>query len=44
MRTIAGWMADVLTAPDDKALQLRVRGQVRDLAQQFPAPTNDLGA
>jgi glycine hydroxymethyltransferase len=40
MRTIAGWMADVLTAADDKARQQRVRGQVRELAQQFPAPSN----
>ena len=44
MRTVAGWMADVLAAADDKALHQRVRGQVRELAQQFPAPTNGQGA
>jgi glycine/serine hydroxymethyltransferase len=44
MRTVAGWMADVLETPDDKALQQRVRGQVRELAQQFPAPANGSGA
>jgi glycine hydroxymethyltransferase len=44
MRTIAGWMAEVLNKPDDKALQQKIRGQVRELGRQFPAPTNDCGA
>jgi glycine hydroxymethyltransferase len=38
MREIAGWMADVLTQPDDKSVQERVRGKVRELGKQFPAP------
>ncbi|HYV36742.1 MAG TPA: serine hydroxymethyltransferase, partial [Gemmataceae bacterium] len=43
MRTIAGWMADVLAAPQDKGLQQRVRGNVLELGKQFPAPTNEIG-
>src|SRR5207244_1491074 len=31
MRTIAGWIGEVLTKPDDAATQQRVRGQVREL-------------
>jgi glycine hydroxymethyltransferase len=38
MRRIAGWIADVLAAPDDRAKLERIRGGVRDLCQQFPAP------
>jgi glycine hydroxymethyltransferase len=44
MRSIAGWIGSVLARPEDKALQERVRGQVRELGEQFPAPTNDIGA
>jgi glycine hydroxymethyltransferase len=40
MRTIAGWIGAVLAAPEDKAVQERVRGQVRELGRQFPAPAN----
>jgi glycine hydroxymethyltransferase len=39
MRTIAGWIGEVLSAPADTAVQDRVRGRVRELGQQFPAPT-----
>jgi glycine hydroxymethyltransferase len=38
MRAIAGWMGEVLARPDDKALLGRVRGAVRELCRQFPAP------
>jgi glycine hydroxymethyltransferase len=38
MRRIAGWIADVLAAPGDGAKIERVRGGVRELCQQFPAP------
>ncbi len=38
MRTIAGWIGEVLLAADDKGLQERIRGQVRELGKQFPAP------
>jgi glycine hydroxymethyltransferase len=40
MRTIAGWIGEVLARADDAAVQTRVRGQVRELCQQFPAPAN----
>ncbi len=40
MRTIAGWIGQVLAAPDDAALAQRVRGQARELGRQFPAPAN----
>src|SRR5262249_37713261 len=43
MRTIAGWIGEVLAHADDAAVQARVRGQVRELCQQFPAPANAEG-
>jgi glycine hydroxymethyltransferase len=38
MRRIAAWIAEVLAAPDDRTKLERVRGGVRELCQQFPAP------
>jgi glycine hydroxymethyltransferase len=43
MRTIAGWMSEVLTHPDDAALQTRIRGAVREMCTHFPAPANSVG-
>ena len=40
MRQIAAWIGDVLANPDDNAVQTRIRTQVQELCQQFPAPTN----
>jgi glycine hydroxymethyltransferase len=40
MRQIAGWMGEVLASPADAAVLERVRGKVRELCQQFPAPAN----
>src|SRR5262249_33830028 len=40
MRQIGGWMSEVLAAPSDAAVQVRVRGKVCELCQQFPAPAN----
>jgi glycine hydroxymethyltransferase len=40
MRSIAGWIGAVLAAPEDAAVAQRVRGQVRELGRQFPAPAN----
>jgi glycine hydroxymethyltransferase len=40
MRQIGGWIGEVLAHPEDAALQEKVRGQVRELGQQFPAPAN----
>jgi glycine hydroxymethyltransferase len=38
MRTIAGWIDQVLSAPSDAALLRKVRGAVTDLTSQFPLP------
>jgi glycine hydroxymethyltransferase len=38
MKTIAGWIAQVVSAPADEAVATRVRGSVRELCVQFPAP------
>lgn len=43
MRQIAAWISQVLTAPEDTKVQERVHGQVRELCQQYPVPT-DAGA
>lgn len=42
MRRIAGWIGDVLSAPDDTAIRQRIRGEVSELCQQFPAPANEI--
>jgi glycine hydroxymethyltransferase len=38
MRQIATWIGQVLGAADDKNVQQHVRGQVREMCRQFPAP------
>ena len=38
MRTIAGWIGEVLAAPDDAKLQANIRAQAMELGRQFPAP------
>jgi len=40
MRDIAGWIADILSSPDDAAVKTRTRGKVTELGKQFPAPCN----
>ncbi|MGH7224400.1 MAG: serine hydroxymethyltransferase, partial [Gemmataceae bacterium] len=40
MRQIAAWIGEVLTNPEDTAGKTRVRQQVQELCQQFPAPAN----
>ncbi|MCS7015011.1 MAG: serine hydroxymethyltransferase [Gemmatales bacterium] len=40
MRLIARWIDEVLSNPDDEAVLMRIREQVRELCQQFPAPAN----
>jgi glycine hydroxymethyltransferase len=42
MRAIAGWIGEVLANPTNVSIQERIRGRVRELCQQFPAPTNVL--
>jgi glycine hydroxymethyltransferase len=39
MRTIAAWIAEVLRHPQEQEVLQRIRGAVRELCQQFPAPT-----
>jgi glycine hydroxymethyltransferase len=38
MRTIAGWIDEVLAQPDDGTVQQRVAGAVREMGRTFPAP------
>jgi glycine hydroxymethyltransferase len=38
MRTIAGWIDTALAHADEPAALERIRGLVRDLGKQFPAP------
>jgi glycine hydroxymethyltransferase len=38
MRTIGGWILQVLRSPDDEALHGRIRGAVRELCVHFPVP------
>ena len=38
MRQIAKWIGEVLSRHDDRTLLDRVRGSVREMCQQFPAP------
>ncbi|MBY0513048.1 MAG: serine hydroxymethyltransferase [Gemmataceae bacterium] len=42
MRQVGRWIVDVLTHPEDRGVLERVRGGVRELCRQFPAPS-DLG-
>ncbi len=42
MRQVAKWVTDVLARPDDDDLLSRIRGDVRDLCQQYPAPAENL--
>lgn len=38
MTRLADWIAAVVGAPEDEALQTRIAGEVRELCQHFPAP------
>jgi glycine hydroxymethyltransferase len=40
MRAIGTWIGEVLADPTNEAVKRRVRGQVRELCTQFPAPAN----
>jgi glycine hydroxymethyltransferase len=40
MRRIAAWITAVLAAPIDQAMAQRIRGEVRAMCGQFPAPAN----
>jgi glycine hydroxymethyltransferase len=38
MKQIAAWMAKVVAAPTDTALQTKIAGEVKELCSKFPAP------
>lgn len=38
MKTVAGWIADVIENVEDAPTQKRIKGQVEELCAQFPAP------
>jgi glycine hydroxymethyltransferase len=38
MRTIGNWMLAALRAPEDEAVLKKIRGEIRELCQQFPVP------
>jgi glycine hydroxymethyltransferase len=38
MRRLAGWIADVISNVEDRAVQDRIKGEVKALCDQFPAP------
>jgi glycine hydroxymethyltransferase len=40
MKTIAGWIGQVLAEPESKGVQEKVRGAVREMCRQFPAPAD----
>jgi glycine hydroxymethyltransferase len=44
MRTIAGWIAEVLDDPEDEARQARIRGEVAELCGQHPLYPERLAA
>ncbi len=38
MRTIAGWIGEVLANPTEQRTLTRIRGQAKELGKQYPAP------
>ena len=38
MRRIGRWMLEVLRSPEDSGVQAKVRGEVREMCEQFPVP------
>jgi glycine hydroxymethyltransferase len=43
MRTIGGWILEVLKSPDDEKLLQRIRNAVSELCRQFPVPGDGKG-
>jgi glycine hydroxymethyltransferase len=37
-RIVAGYIAEILEAPDDEAVQARISGEVREMMERFPLP------
>lgn len=42
MTTIAGWIIEVLSAPEDDSVITRVKSEIEQLCEQFPVPANQL--
>ena len=40
MRRIGNWMLDILKSPEDEALRTKVRGEVREMCEHFPVPSD----
>ena len=38
MKKIGGWMLEVLKSPEDESITERIRGEVKQLCQNFPVP------
>jgi glycine hydroxymethyltransferase len=38
MQTVGKWILAALKSPQDEALQAKIRGEVKELCQQFPVP------
>jgi len=38
MKRLANWIGDVVTAPDDAVQLERIRSEIRELCESFPAP------
>ena len=38
MVRLAGWMEQIISSPEDEALQARVAAEVEELCDGFPAP------
>ena len=38
MQSVGAWILEALRAPEDEAVLERIRGQIRELCQQFPVP------
>jgi glycine hydroxymethyltransferase len=44
MRLIGNWMLETLKAPEDEAIQKRIRAEAADLGSQFPVPAAALAS
>jgi glycine hydroxymethyltransferase len=44
MKTIAGWIIEVLKNPTNEKIRTNVRGKVSELCKQFPVPAAKLTA
>ncbi|MGB7329706.1 MAG: serine hydroxymethyltransferase [Rubripirellula sp.] len=38
MKRVGGWIASALRGPDDAAMLERIRGEIKDMCEQFPVP------